>query len=166
MLWSGYAYCQIGVLRSFRVNVQRGGEMPVNTLHASFFRRFNQLLLIQPATNARWSLNRRDNNSSNDTRSIFWCRLKNCCPCDWVIISHWLWVVSTRTELTFLKTINIFFISLGWHVLTDFSQRVFRKHVLRNASLPTTSDYRCDLHSNKARDCMVRCMLSFVLRYG
>ena len=27
---------------------QRGDEMPVNTLHASFFLRFNQLLLIQP----------------------------------------------------------------------------------------------------------------------
>ena len=31
----------------------RGGEMPVNTLHASFFQRFNQLLLIQPTTNAK-----------------------------------------------------------------------------------------------------------------
>ena len=29
---------------------KRGGEMPVNTLHASFFQRFNQLLLIQPTT--------------------------------------------------------------------------------------------------------------------
>ena len=46
----------------------RGDEMPVNTLHASFFQRFNQLLLIQSTTNAKWSLNRRDNNSSNDTR--------------------------------------------------------------------------------------------------
>ena len=27
----------------------------------------NQLLLIQPTTNAKWSLNRRDNNPSNDT---------------------------------------------------------------------------------------------------
>ena len=32
---------------------KRGGEMPVNTLHASFFQRFNQLLLIQPTTNAK-----------------------------------------------------------------------------------------------------------------
>ena len=32
------------------------------------FQRFNQLLLIQPTTNAKWSLHRRDNNSSNDTR--------------------------------------------------------------------------------------------------
>ena len=46
----------------------RGGEMPVNTLYTSFFQRFNQLLLIQPTTNAKWSLNRRDNNPSNDTR--------------------------------------------------------------------------------------------------
>ena len=30
--------------------------------------RFNQLLLIQPTTNAKRSLNRRDKNSSNDTR--------------------------------------------------------------------------------------------------
>ena len=35
--------------------------------------RFNQLLLIQPTTNAKWSLNRRDNNSSNDTRRC-WCK--------------------------------------------------------------------------------------------
>ena len=27
------------------------------------FQRFNQLLLMQPTTNAKWSLNRRDNNS-------------------------------------------------------------------------------------------------------
>ena len=33
---------------------------------ASFW--FNQLLLIQPTTNAKWSLNRRDNNPSKDTR--------------------------------------------------------------------------------------------------
>ena len=51
---------------------KRGGEMPVNTLHASFFQRFNQLLLIQPTTNAKCSLNRRDNNSSNDTRRCWW----------------------------------------------------------------------------------------------
>ena len=42
--------------------------MPVNTLHASFFQRFNQLLLIQPTTNAKWSLNRGDNNPSNDKK--------------------------------------------------------------------------------------------------
>ena len=30
--------------------------MPVNTLHASFFQKFNQLLLIQPTTNAKWSI--------------------------------------------------------------------------------------------------------------
>ena len=29
-------------------NVQRGGEMPVNTLHASFFQKFNQYLLPLP----------------------------------------------------------------------------------------------------------------------
>ena len=29
---------------------------------------FNHLVLIQPTTNAKWSLNRRDNHSSNDTR--------------------------------------------------------------------------------------------------
>ena len=34
--------------------------------------RFNQLLLIQPTTNAKWSLNRRDNNSSNDTKRCWW----------------------------------------------------------------------------------------------
>ena len=37
-----------------------------------FFQRFNQLLLIQPTTNAKWSLNRRDNNSSNDTKRCWW----------------------------------------------------------------------------------------------
>ena len=34
--------------------------------------KFNQLLLIQPTTNAKWSLNRRDNNSSNDTERCWW----------------------------------------------------------------------------------------------
>ena len=33
---------------------------------------FNQLLLIQPTTNAKWSLIRRDNNSSNDTKRCWW----------------------------------------------------------------------------------------------
>ena len=35
--------------------------MPLNTLHASF-QRLSQLLLIRPTTNAKGSLNRRDNN--------------------------------------------------------------------------------------------------------
>ena len=51
--------------------------MPVNTLHASFFQRFNQLLLMQPTTNAKWSLNRRDNNSLTtledaDSTQFYW----------------------------------------------------------------------------------------------
>ena len=40
----------------------------VEHLARIFFQRFNQLLLIQPTTNAKGSLNRRENNSSNDTR--------------------------------------------------------------------------------------------------
>ena len=47
--------------------VERGGEMPLNTLNPSF-QRLSQLLLIQPTMNAKGSLNRRDNNFSNDTR--------------------------------------------------------------------------------------------------
>ena len=39
-----------------RKNDQRGGEMPVNTLHVFFFQSFNQLLWIKPTTNAKWSL--------------------------------------------------------------------------------------------------------------
>ena len=35
-------------------------------------RLFSQLLLIQPTTNAKWSLNRRDNNPSNDTRRCWY----------------------------------------------------------------------------------------------
>ena len=29
---------------------------------------------------------------------IFLCPLKNCCPYDWVIISHWLWVISKNGD--------------------------------------------------------------------
>ena len=36
-----------GKIGSKQWSCQRGGEMPVNTLYASFFQRFNQLLLIQ-----------------------------------------------------------------------------------------------------------------------
>ena len=38
------------------------------TPYTHLFQRFSQLLLIQPTTNMKGSLNRRDNNSSNDTR--------------------------------------------------------------------------------------------------
>ena len=149
--------------------------------YSSLHLRFNQLLLMQPTTNAKWSLNRRDNNSLTtledaDSTQFYWwldksggkgssldfktfrcstpssvgsherksrktyfsfhgyrltmvlntetswspnyylyhricltinkivyyqhllVSLKNCCPCDWVIISHWLWVASTITD--------------------------------------------------------------------
>ena len=48
--------------------------MLLNTLHASF-KCFSQLLLIQPTTNAKVSLNRRHNNSSNDTRRCWLCSI-------------------------------------------------------------------------------------------
>ena len=43
-------------------------KKPVDIHALCIMTSLNQLLLIQPTTNAKWSLNRRDNNPSNDTR--------------------------------------------------------------------------------------------------
>ena len=47
------AVVRVGKVLDEESFLQRGGEMPVNTLHASFLQRFNQLLLMQPTTNAK-----------------------------------------------------------------------------------------------------------------
>ena len=49
--------------------------------------------------------------------SIFWGRLKNCCPCDSVIRSHWLWAESTLTDWGAIRNYRCF---LQSEVSTDF----------------------------------------------
>ena len=53
------------------------GQFLINWLGSSYPKKFNQLLLMQPTTNAKWSLNRRDNNSLTtledaDSTQFYW----------------------------------------------------------------------------------------------